>query len=502
MNCITILAFYLGIIEASLPLQTTTFWQIRREAEKNNELKNIRHGKLLSPLPNINEVEGYDFEQYIDHFEFTPRPRTYLQRYWMNRAFWKGPDGPVLLYVGGESVLSGGYIAGGHIVDIAKEYGALLFAVEHRYYGKSNFFGCLKTKNMRYLSSQLALADLAQFVAHAKNKFGLTDKNKWITYGGSYPGSLSAWFRIKYPHLVIGAVASSAPVEAQTDFKDYNNVVASSLSSPLVGGSKLCMHNIEEAFKFVDRLLDTKNFKTLEKDFIACNDISKLNDTWMFASNLAGFFMGLVQYNNQVPGINIAYVCKQMNNASRSPYKSLSILYKQQIQKTASCSDFSYENFMKTVKTQKRDPDGFDMIRQWYYQSCTQFGYFQTCEPGTHCVFSKRLGIINDMDLCQEVFEIALGQLKARINFTNEYYGGKRPRGSKIVFVNGSIDPWHSLSVVTNQTSSEVAVFIPGTSHCANMGANQPNDPPALVEARRRVTAIVGEWLKEAQAAT
>jgi len=41
--------------------------------------------------------------------------------------------------------------------------------------------------------------------------FGITN-NPWISVGGSYPGALSAWYRYKYPHLVIGSIASSAVI--------------------------------------------------------------------------------------------------------------------------------------------------------------------------------------------------------------------------------------------------------------------------------------------------
>ena len=37
----------------------------------------------------------------------------------------------------------------------------------------------------------------------------------WISFGGSYSGSLSTWAREKYPHLVKGSVSSSGPLNAK-----------------------------------------------------------------------------------------------------------------------------------------------------------------------------------------------------------------------------------------------------------------------------------------------
>lgn len=76
---------------------------------------------------------------------------------------------------------------------------------------------------MKLLNSEQALRDAAYFIQVLKtqNLYNVKD-NPWIVVGGSYPGALSAWFRYKYPHLVIGSLASSAVVLAVEDFKDFD----------------------------------------------------------------------------------------------------------------------------------------------------------------------------------------------------------------------------------------------------------------------------------------
>lgn len=72
---------------------------------------------------------------------------------------------------------------------------------------------------MVYLSSQQALADLAYFITSVNIGYKFSNNTKWIVFGGSYGGSLAAWMRAKYPHLVHGAVSSSGPLLAEIDFQ-------------------------------------------------------------------------------------------------------------------------------------------------------------------------------------------------------------------------------------------------------------------------------------------
>lgn len=78
-----------------------------------------------------------------------------------------------------------------------------LLCIELYVYNVVVSFSDMSDSSLKYLNSEQALADLAAFSQSMARKFNLTN-SKWISFGGSYPGSLSAWFRLKYPHLVHG----------------------------------------------------------------------------------------------------------------------------------------------------------------------------------------------------------------------------------------------------------------------------------------------------------
>ncbi|KAM4640595.1 thymus-specific serine protease [Discoglossus pictus] len=440
-------------------------------------------------------IEGY-LTQPLDHFN-RRNNGTYRQRYWINEEFWQRPDGPVFLYIGGEGSLSDFSVLAGEHVELAQTHKALLVSLEHRFYGTSINPDGMTLEGLRFLSSQQALADLASFHLFISQKYSLTRRNTWICFGGSYPGSLSAWFRLKFPHLVYAAVASSAPVRAELDFTGYNKVVGQSLSDPVIGGSPKCRDSVIEAFGVVDSLLQAGNFSQLEKDFLSCEPLQGKDDYSTFVSNLADIFMGAVQYNGETPGIDVRKLCQVMM-AARSSYNGLKSVNKMFMDSMAlSCVDNSYMKVLADLSNTSLSVVGVGE-RQWYYQTCTEFGYYQTCEDKS-CPFSQLITLKSQLDLCSQVFQIPTEFVSQAIQFTNEFYGADRPKSSRIIFVNGDIDPWHALSVLKNQSRSEIAIYINGTAHCANMSPSHESDLQSLKKAREEIAIQIAEWLKSAR---
>jgi len=132
-----------------------------------------------------------------------------------------------------------------------------------RFYGKSRPTPDMSVKNLAYLSSEQALADIAKFISAMNEKYNLHD-SKWIAFGGSYPGSLAAWLRLKFPHLVQGSVSTSGPVYAKADFVEYMEVVSAALNST----DSACDPAIREGVKMLEKLtLHWVGWNRITKDF-------------------------------------------------------------------------------------------------------------------------------------------------------------------------------------------------------------------------------------------
>lgn len=95
-------------------------------------------------------------------------------------------------------------------------------------------------------------------------------------------------------------------------------------------------------------------------------------------------------------------------------------------------------------------------------------------------------------------------------------YGGLDIQGNNIVFVHGSIDPWHALGITKTKENLAPAIYIKGylintyfsnyvtfknyfsgTAHCANMYPPSENDLPELKAAREMIGELLEIWLQK-----
>lgn len=142
--------------------------------------------RVYNPSPKA--VQEKWIEQRLDHFNPQDN-RRWLMRYLENNIHYR-EGGPIFIYVGGEWTISAGSIsAGSHIYDLARDLNGTLFYTEHRYYGRSYPTNNTSTENLRFLSVDQALADLAFFITHIKSSSPSFANAGVIMVGGSYSGN-------------------------------------------------------------------------------------------------------------------------------------------------------------------------------------------------------------------------------------------------------------------------------------------------------------------------
>lgn len=328
-----------------------------------NMLRNRNH-----ELKSLDDPSELWFTQKTDHYNHQDQ-RTWQQRYFVNQTTWdKASFGPIFLQIGGEGPISSAYVQEFAMSTYAKMHGALQLALEHRFYGKSNPFSTLSTSNYALLSSQQALADIANFLDQIIPKFyPPTVRPTVVVFGCSYPGNLAGWFRLKYPNSAVGGVSNSSPVRAVLDFFQYLDVVDQSLSYFM---GPTCDQRIQEATEVLQQQLSTPSGQLqVQQEFRTCTVPNTTKDIQTFMSTVIGNWQGTVQYNAEHHNpVTIDTLCDVMENMSLTPIQAYAQVSNSFL--TGKCMVVNYE----AVVLEMKDAIPPNAARSWYYQTCTEFG--------------------------------------------------------------------------------------------------------------------------------
>ncbi|KAI9293223.1 peptidase S28 [Neoconidiobolus thromboides FSU 785] len=435
------------------------------------------------------ETTEYWFDQILTHDDTPDSNITWQQRYFINDQFYQ-PGGPAFLFIGGESELSGSWAQNSLLSKAAEEHKGVVYALEHRFYGKSYPKSDLTLDSLKYLTSDLAIDDLAYFAKNIQLPQSNTTTNdittKWILYGGSYPGNLSAWARKKHSDIFHAAIASSAPVEAKENFYEYDLQVQRSLGE---NGGQECLNYYLENFKAIDEILfsgDEIRINALKESF-TCADV----DNRYFATAL-NYFAGLVQDNDN-NNLKVAKHCKTLylNGTMTEKLNDFALSFKNALG-SSSCTTFTNYSYYNNT----RQPSPKEFSRQWLYQSCNEFGYWQVAPPKDFPAARSRL---LDVDFNREAYCSGIfgpeGPKSPKIDETNRKYLGKNIQTDRLLFVNGELDPWTPLSI-TDPTDKIPTIVIEGAAHCADLAYPDSSDTQYVAEAKDKILGFIRDMMK------
>lgn len=417
------------------------------------------------------------FLQKLDHFNSSDDV-YFTQYFYKNNTYLNTSNPSIVIYIGGEANMSySNSIPKGSLKNIVQFSQSAFLALEHRFYGRSAPVDYdLTTENLKkYLTSDQALADLAVFVTEQKKE--ICEKKldcPVLVIGGSYAGTLSSIFRMKYPHVVNFSWASSPPLNIKLDFTEYDEHIGHSIrerDEECYNYSKIFMEQIENNETAYNYFRKEAGFN-MSTDRVSC------------LSAVADFYAGMVQYDLDQDSIN--QYCSQKIT--------------------------TLEDFVKYFKDSNPDPDDSDVLllndpsynkpinyknsRSWTWQTCNEFGWFQTASKDDNKRFrSKEIDLNYYERVCKTLFNVPL----PNVDDINLRYGLTFPNTTNVVYVNGMTDPWSKVSIDDNnvdRSKQQYSFHIEQGSHCADLKEynNEEKEYPDLVAKKKEIITIFMNW--------
>ncbi|KAK9751088.1 hypothetical protein RND81_02G240900 [Saponaria officinalis] len=189
--------------------------------------------------------------------------------------------------------------------------------MQHRFYGKSVPLGSIDAalsdpKVRGCLTSEQALADVANVILTVKSNLSIPSP-PIITFGGSYAGMLAARFRMIYPNITNGSLASSAPIlvsKALPENRQYCYIVSRDFESE----SEICYQYISRSWGLIDEMASQSDgLDKLSKTFSICSQLPSAEELKTY---LAGVYNYVAQYNGRFG--RISQLCGVVSRASNN----------------------------------------------------------------------------------------------------------------------------------------------------------------------------------------
>ncbi|CAL2038004.1 unnamed protein product [Caenorhabditis brenneri] len=494
------------------------------EASRRSRLLRKLYKKSTNYDTAPNNVETVWYKgMRLDHFTWGDT-RTFDLRVMWNNTFYK-EGGPIFFYTGNEGGLESFEKATGMMFDLAPMFNAAIIFAEHRFYGQTQPFGKDSYKNLAnigYLTSEQALADYAELLTELKrdnNRMGKTfsQDTPVISFGGSYGGMLSAWFRQKYPHLVKGAWAGSAPLiymhDGGVDPGAFDNITSRTYVDR--GCNRYILAN---AWNATIRLSSTD----AGRQWLNNNNVFKLDprtpiktaaDGWNLNSYLreAIEYMAMVDYPyptgflEPLPAWPVDAACGYMN-ATGTNFSDQDL-----VSAVANAANIYY-NYNKNASftycidyticgDQGTGGLGDDQLG-WPWQECSEIIMGMCARGGSNDVFWNECpdNIYDDLKQgCISIFgSMNWTSANWNIDAVKTLYGYDLSGSSNLILTQGHLDPWSGGGYTADQTNAARGIYvmeIPGSAHHLDLRTPNTCDPNTVTNARFQIVSILKCWV-------
>lgn len=214
---------------------------------------------------------------------------------------------------------------------------------------------------------------------------------------------MAAFMRKKYPHLVSGSWASSAPIHAQLDFFEYKEVMANGIQR--VGGDE-CHRTVANAFVEMERLVEAEDVGPLTTAFGLCAPLNVTADSAHFFYEISDIVAGLVQSHRAG---RIESACDFMERQKTESNATDLEAFGAWVRNGAwTCLDMSYANNVRKHRETDWSAEANRQMRQWIYQTCTEFAWFQTSTSTNQIFGSPRLYPVEYfVGLCEDLYDFS-----------------------------------------------------------------------------------------------
>lgn len=401
------------------------------------------------------------------------------------------PNGPLIVYAGNEGPIEQFFNMSGFITMTLPSQvpGANIYFIEHRYYGKS----MPKPFTWAYLNTEQVLFDYADIIMQLRP----SNSTAVIVMGGSYGGMLAAWMRIKYTHVVDGAIASSAPVFMTLDNGSgyYANVTG-------VLNHYGCGSYVQEAFYYLSLAANQSEYwPQIASMFQSCSHIKSSSDIDTLNQWIISAFAGVVQsnypgYSNVdilLPSWPANATCQYFNNYAKQTDQSMwgwiqTLAQSMQVYYNTSGTSQCFDILGESSFT----PNG------WDYQTCTELWCPQGTTNITDVFPPYPWNADAQVEYCQATYGVYPRTDWIPINY------GMTPMNSQvlkyvsnIMFVNGELDPWNYGCVKYPTNPNLTAVTMANGAHHTDLRGPTPQDTLDINTTRTQEIAQINKWIAD-----